>query len=74
MAQNLVDIHPWLNDSSNDFLTNVNNDTSNLYGNFTIQQLMDYVTQIGLESTQVFINTIQNNPLEQTKKNFVENI
>lgn len=32
MMQNLVEIHPWLNDASNDFLTNVNNDNLNIYG------------------------------------------
>jgi len=34
---------------------------------------MDYISWIGLEGTQDFINNIQNNPLEQTKKNYVEN-
>ncbi len=73
MAQNLVSIHPWLNDTNNDFLTNVNSDNLNFYGNFTIGELMDYLTWVGLEGTQEFINTIQNVPLEQTKKNYVEN-
>lgn len=73
MAQNLVNIHPWLNDANNDFLTNVNSDSLNLYGDFTLEQLMEYVSWIGLEGTQDFINTIQNSPLEHTKKNYVEN-
>ncbi|MFD2551627.1 hypothetical protein ACFSQP_07345 [Bizionia sediminis] len=72
MAQNLVDIHPWLNDASNDFLSNVNNDNLNLYGNFSLQELMEYISWIGLEGTQEFINNIQNNSLEFTKKNYVE--
>ncbi len=74
MAQNLVDIHPWLNDASNDFLSNVNNDSLNLYGNFSLQELMEYISWIGLEGTQEFINNIQNNSLEFTKKNYVENV
>ena len=73
MAQNLVDIHAGLNDPANDFLSNVNNDNMNFFGNFTLEQLMDYISWIGLEGTQDFINNIQNNPLEQTKKNYVEN-
>lgn len=73
MTQNLVDIHPWLNDTSSDFLDNVNSDPLNFYGNFTLQQLMDYISWIGLEGTQQFANDIQSNPLEQTKKNYVEN-
>ena len=73
MAQNLEQIHPWLNDGSNDFLTNVNNDNLNIYGDFTIEELMDYISWIGLEGTQEYINTILNNPLEETKKSYVEN-
>ncbi|WAC03809.1 hypothetical protein N7U66_10540 [Lacinutrix neustonica] len=72
MAQNLVFVHPWLNDTSSDFITNVNADTLNLYGDFTIEELMDYIAWIGLEGTQDFINNIQDIPLELTKKNFVE--
>ena len=33
---------------------------------------MDYISWIGLEQTEYFINNIQNVPLEVTKKNFVE--
>jgi hypothetical protein len=73
MAQNLVDIHTGLNDPANDFLSNVNNDPLNSFGNFTLEQLMDYISWIGLEGTQDFINNIQNNSLEQTKKNYIEN-
>ena len=62
-----------INDPANDFLSNVNNDNMNFFGNFTLEQLMDYISWIGLEGTQDFINNIQNNPLEQTKKNYVEN-
>ncbi|WP_034061012.1 hypothetical protein [Lacinutrix jangbogonensis] len=72
MAQNLVNIHTWLNDSDSDFLTNVNGDSLNFYGDFTIEQLMDYISWIGLEETEDFINNIQDVPLELTKKNFVE--
>ncbi|WP_034061171.1 hypothetical protein [Lacinutrix jangbogonensis] len=72
MAQNLVSVHPWLHDSSDDFLTNVNGDNLNLYGDFTINELMDYITWIGLEETEDFANNIESVPLELTKKNFVE--
>ncbi|WP_290696818.1 hypothetical protein [Lacinutrix sp.] len=73
MAQNLVNIHAWLNDTENDFLTNVNGDSLNFYGDFTVNELMNYITWIGLEETQEFVNNIQSHPLEQTKKNYVEN-
>ncbi|WP_417195301.1 hypothetical protein [Bizionia sp.] len=71
IIQNLLDIHPSLNDTNNDFLTNVNNDLLNSFGNFTLQQLMDNVSWIGLEGTQDFINTIQNNPTNLAKQNYI---
>ena len=73
MAQNLVAIHPWLNDPSSDFLTNINSNTLNLYGDFTLQQVMNYISWIGLEGTQEFIDSIESDPLEETKKNYIEN-
>lgn len=73
MALNLVNIHSKLNDTNNDFLTNVNNDSQNVYGNFTLQQLMEYISWVGLEGTQEYINNIQNNATEKANKNYVEN-
>lgn len=73
MVLNLVNINSKLNDTNNDFLSNVNIDSQNVYGNFTIQQLMEYISWIGLEGTQEYINNIQNNSTEKAKKNYVEN-
>src|SRR5690606_11826641 len=56
MAQNLIDIHQQLNDPNNDFLTNVNNDPNAVGTPYTIQQLMNYISWIGLEGTQDYIN------------------
>ncbi|MCG8235125.1 hypothetical protein [Tenacibaculum finnmarkense] len=74
MALNLVNIHSKLNDPNNDFLSNVNNDFKNVYGNFTIQQLMNYISWIGLEGTQEYINNIQNNITKKAKKDYIEGI
>ncbi len=72
LSQNLISIHPFINDINNDFLTNINNDPLNSYGNFTLQQVMNYISWIGLEGTQNYINTIQNNSLEHQKKVYIE--
>ena len=73
MAQNLVDIHPWLNDTSNDYLSNINNDVFNIVGTYNLQQVMKYISWIGLEGTQDYINNISSNPTELAKKNYIEN-
>lgn len=72
MSQNLINIHPTINDINNDFLTNINSDPLNTFGNFTLQEVMNYISWIGLEGTQDYINTIQNNPLELSKKVYIE--
>ena len=61
--------------SNENYISSKSGDFAELdfFGNFTLEQLMDYISWIGLEGTQDFINNIQNNPLEQTKKNYVEN-
>ncbi|MCB0463828.1 MAG: hypothetical protein KDC81_14110 [Flavobacteriaceae bacterium] len=73
MAQNLVDVHSLLNDTSNDFLNNVNSDPMASGTPYTLDQLMNLVTWIGLEETQEFINNILNNPTQLANKNYVEN-
>lgn len=74
MAQNLLDIHAWLNDVNNDFLSNVNSDPFIIGGTYTLQQLMDYISWIGLEGTQDYQNTINNNTQELYKKVYVESV
>ncbi len=43
------------------------------FGNFTLQEVMNYISWIGLEGTQNYIDTIQNNPLELSRKVYIEN-
>ncbi|AKA34502.1 hypothetical protein [Flagellimonas lutaonensis] len=73
MVQNLMSLHPLLNDSNNDFLSNVNGQNNLLYNNFTLQELMEFIGWIGLEETDEYKNTIGNNAYLQGKKEFVEN-
>lgn len=73
IAENLLDAHQLLNVTSYDFLTNINNDTYNFYGNFTLAEVMSLISWIGLEDTQEYNNHFQNNSLELTKKNYIEN-
>lgn len=70
----MVEIHPWLNDNSNDFLSNVNNDPFIVGGSYTLEQLMGYISWIGLEGTQDYQNTISNNALELSKKIYVQGV
>ena len=72
MAQNLESIHSLVNDSNFDFSTNVNNDTSIVGGPYTIPQLMNYISWIGLEGTQEYSTSILSIPTELAKKNYVE--
>ena len=74
MAQNLVSVNSLLNDSSNDFLTNVNNDPSIVGGPYTISQLMDYISWIGLEQTQDYATNISSIPTELAKKQYIEGV
>ena len=74
MTQNLISIHPLLNDASNDFLTNVNNDPVRVGGPYSLSQLMNYVTWIGLENTQEYITNISSNPIKLAKKVYVEGV
>jgi len=73
MAQNLIDIHPSLNDSGNDFLNNINSDISLVGGPYTLQQCMEYVSWIGLESTDEYNTQVLSVPGELAKKNYIEN-
>ena len=72
MAQNLVNIHPWLNDTDNDFLTNVNNDPFIIGGSYTLNELMDYLSWIGLEDTADYTTEISSDALELSKKVYVQ--
>lgn len=73
MAQNLIDIHPWLNDVNNDFLTNINNDPYRIGGDYSLQEIMNYISWIGLEGTQDYLTSINNNISELARMIYVEN-
>ena len=72
MAHNLLEIHPLINDSANDFVTNVNGLNNVLYNNLTLQELMEFISWIGLEGTDEYNNTIRNNPYLLGKMSFIE--
>lgn len=72
IIQNLMNIHPWLNDTANDFLNNVNNDPFIIGGPYTLEQLLNYISWIGLEDTQEYNSTIINNILETSKKVYIQ--
>ncbi|KGO81369.1 hypothetical protein Q762_09120 [Flavobacterium cauense R2A-7] len=72
MVQNLINIHPWLNSSNSDFVNNVNNDPYIVGGPYSLQQLMEYISWIGLEGTQEYNNTIFNNQNELSKKVYIQ--
>ena len=74
LAQDLVSLHALLNDSNNDFLTNVNNDPNIVGGPYTIAQIMDYKSWAGLEGTSDYTNTIANIPTELAKLNYLESM
>lgn len=73
LAQNLVQAHNVLNDPSNDFLTNVSNDPNIVGGPYTLSDLMDNLSWVGLEDTQEYINTIVGT-FRETKKQYVEGV
>ena len=73
LAQNLTSIHALLNDTSNDFLTNVNNDLSIVGGPYTIAQLMEYISWIGLEATQEYATSIGVGTTAESEKLYIEN-
>lgn len=79
MENDLINIHQYLNDPSNDFLTAVQNDPNIQGGTYTLQQLMYYTSWIGLEDTQNY-QAIFNNPtsttsaMEQTRINYTESV
>ncbi|TVZ52692.1 hypothetical protein [Dokdonia sp. Hel_I_53] len=72
IVENLLEIHPSLNDPSDDFLFSVNNDPLNTFGDFNLEDLLNYVSWIGLEGTQEYISSISENPTELAKKNYSE--
>jgi hypothetical protein len=74
ISENLENIHPWLNDQNNDFVSNINNDPFNVGGNYTLSQLMDYISWIGLEGTQEYANTFlgPSNVSELSKLTYIE--
>ncbi|HLV39137.1 hypothetical protein [Xanthomarina sp.] len=74
MIQDLIDIHPLLNNSSDDFLTNVNSDPNIVGGPYTIPQIMDYYSWVGLEETQDYINNVANDSVELSKKQYIEDV
>ncbi len=74
MQDNLIDIHQYLNDSTNDFLTLIVNDPNIQGGTYSLQDLMYYTSWIGLEGTSAY-NSIFNdptNPNEIIRKNYTE--
>jgi hypothetical protein len=70
MAQNLLSIHSFLNDANNDFLTNISNDSNIVGGPYTLSQVMDYITWVGLDQTQEYINTISGTS-EESKSDYL---
>jgi len=75
MVQNLLQIHGYLNDSiTNDFLTNVNSDPSIIGGPYTLNDLMEYMSWIGLENTSEYISSISSIPSELAKKVYVQTV
>jgi hypothetical protein len=68
----LLTLHPLLNDLNNDFLTNVTNDPNQVYGSFTLQELMNYISWIGLEGTQEYSTAINNIPTELNRMTYSE--
>jgi hypothetical protein len=72
IENNLIQIHPILNDSNNDFLNNIINDPNRVGGNYTLQNMMYYLSWIGLEDTQAYLNTFNNNSIETTRVQYTE--
>lgn len=72
ITQNLIQAYPLLNDPNYDFISNINTDPNNNYGNFTLQNAMKYLSWRGLEETQSYLNLIQNINSELVKKNYIE--
>lgn len=74
MVQNLITIHGLLNDTSNDFLNNVNNDPNIVGGPYTIQELMENISWIGLEGTQEYISSVGVGTAAESQKQYVEGV
>lgn len=72
ITQNLLEIYPLLNDTSSDFINNINSDINNTNGLFTLNDAFYFLSWRGLEQTQNYINLIQNNPVSLNKKNYIE--
>ncbi|MDT0295792.1 hypothetical protein ACFQ3R_07765 [Mesonia ostreae] len=72
MIENLLNIHPWLNDSQNDYLSNINNDLTGIGTPFTLTELFGYLSWIGLEETQEYQNQILNDTQSLSEKVYVE--
>lgn len=68
----LLAIYPLLNSSENDFLTNINSDPNNQTGNYTLNEALGYMSWIGLESTNGYINNIESDTIKLNKKNYIE--
>lgn len=72
IKQNLLEVHPLLNDSSNNFLTNINSDINNTNGDFSLNEAFYFLSWRGLENTQNYISLIQSNSVSLNKKNYIE--
>ena len=72
ITQNLLEAYPLLNNPSNDFLNNINNDINNTNGAFTLNEAFYFLSWRGLENTQNYINLIQSNTTSLNKKNYIE--
>jgi hypothetical protein len=68
---NLLNLHNELNDVNNDFLTNVTNDPNSVSGPYSLNDLLYYLSWVGLEGTQAYLNTI-NNPTENNRMAYSE--
>ncbi|WP_333659265.1 hypothetical protein [Flavobacterium sp.] len=76
LQTDLLNIHPYINDSTNDFLTSVINDPNIQGGTYTLQDIMYYTSWLGLEGTLEY-NSIFNdptNPNESIRKSYTETV
>lgn len=74
LAQDLVNIHPLLNDTNNDFLNLINNNPNNVGGTYTLDEVMNYISWIGLEGTSDYLNSIVNTQAELNNLNFIKSV
>ena len=73
IAQNLTELYTLINDITFDYLNNINTDTNNTFGTFSLNDALGYLSWRGLENTQNYISLIQNITIEYNKQNYIEN-